>query len=1481
MPTLSRFRTLALVLLAIAAFKPAMAQVDPRLQVAGSSDLLDVYKVKSGEPELITVFDFSASMHAVYWDPRYFTKQNENTHGSNWGLTGFDAYFDYPGLVPVMDKYGYIRIYQGTGNDNDIWGTTQPSQFVSATDPTYGARLVSPDGTVVFIPDGKTTYTQASLLPYVEKASHIRVTAKDPKNGTLRTIDLPIPWAIFDRVSSSNAQGIITKVNDVTPKGVTMGVPVTPDALGVDFDGSINNSKVENILNDNGKSQFKIGRFHYNPDFLWWIFFGTDVKNATQDGSTDTGAYVIPAYSTSSSAGTTWSNGLVGMTRFQALKNAVVRSWFINQGQVWWGYRYLDSGAESKKNTVNSDNGSAATTAISRDIRLFGAQPTSSQPDSHLKAFLEASPTDGTPLTYALANTYAQLSIPGDTGDSSSALGKGTSANGIPNGQSGTEPEPIQPCRRTFVVVFTDGIATDGFRNAGDDSALGTADPYAVGTDTKGDTNVRALGTSHLSPSAAGTYGPVNSMFNTYTLAGLAAHYEWTKTGLYGGYINDALLDSSNKTPNGYIAPFPITSRGRTPDNPGRIRTMTVGLSIGGALNDPSVSGVNGKYDLFRAALYGNPKNGTWNLTDKPFDPNPANGNNDPNTNPFFFDAQDVNGLANAMTAILAEVTAGSAAIAAPASPLVGLSLGNQVYLGLFETNTTPRWKGDLLMAGLYLGSQGVTFIDKNGAIATNVTSTNAVWSAYKDIFKSEKRVWPSGVSGSRLIYTNLPGTNTLTSFDENNALITAPMVGATTIADRTSFIRFMRGATPQGETDTTNLIPRDTIMGDIVNSAPTVLEYPIAALTGSVSPLLAGHISDVPSGSIPHFRVIFAGDNQGIFHAFGELSWTTAGTITLTDALGNTTTASAQIPHGFVDELWAFIPGEFLKYIPSLRNNGTPHRYLMDGTPTVYFKDVPAAGEVRGNGLVDGSDVVRVMVGERKGGRSYYAFDFANLNNVVGNTGSIMAWSLVPDTYTATSGTANTIRHMGYSTTTPAIARVDIGSTLNQDLVFLGGGLSTAAVDANFAADSTFNDTSAKMGRSVFAFDVVTGPSKNLYTWDFTASGGFVAATFGGPMGCVPAGVVPLEFFQGSGHTQRVYFADTPTDPNSSATRGAGVWALGSNGLTSDPSGVIRADSQDISTWQGTTNKGLRHIFQTPVGWSITTSPNPFLLSGGYPVFRDVKPLTEPSVVGLAFGTGDRNDPIDSDAINPAVVTKTSTTPYNNWMNVVFDRQDSSSVAGLSKVADGTNFDLKGIQQGGTVAGDGDIADLTTVGSTLMDAATKTYSVDPSNSAFYLKQKVGYKLNLGAATPNGSGFYYPKVITNTSVLNGVLFFSDFSPSAGTQACTGTGNTFTIRVCNIISPIFNNATASLTPGTTTASSTSFNGGDPSCSGIVLTYPNLPGEITALGTSAVIQSGQGSANGQPGTISNAGASVQGSVGNTSGRGFKPRSWRIVR
>ncbi len=1426
------FRAVLLCLTACAALLPLQAQGDPRLQ-SGTTDLLDVYQASTGKPELLTVFDFSGSMHAIYWQGQYYTGPYQDSHNPGWNNMSSGATGDFPGIAAYLDSNGYIYMYEGTGYFKSIYMNSQSSQFAAAGSARE-AVLVAPNGTTIPL-DHTKTYTQNQLDDYVKQASHIRVTATATVlvggiNQTVtRTVDLPIPWAILDPTATTNNNAYNTIVMVTDPSG---GPAVTPDTL-------YTATNQDNIVNDDYYGM-KIGRFHYNKDYLWWVFFGTDVRNATNNGSTDTGKFVIPAFydslgpgvepataptaswTTTTYPATTWKNGLQGMTRFQALKNAVVRAWFANQTKVYWGYRYIDDNEDSTIN-IDANNGNQASTATSRDVRLF-ATATGGVPNQQLRKFLANDPSTSTPLAHAFANAYAQLAVV-SANDAGSAFGPQSTEN------------PIPACRNSFLVVFTDGIAND--------AGLGTGDPYAVGTAAAGNTALGAL--SNLRPGYAD--------FNIWTLAGVAAHYKVT-TPWTGPSKGSMTIDS--------YAPWLITSRGATSAAPRRAWTMTVAMSVAGSLTDAA----SGKADLFRAALYGNPGAKSWSLSTTPFDPTDL-ASSDPNNNPFFFDATNPDKLSQSVTAILNQVVQSSASISAPSSPLVGLSLGNQVYLGLFQNNINggPRWQGDLLMTGLLLTSSGVNFLDNNGAVAKDINEGNAVWSVYNNVFNNFARTWKT-----RNIYTNLLGTTTLVPFDESTASLTTAMVGATTSTDRTAYIRFMRGAIAAAETDVTNTNHRPDILGDIVNSSPGVLEYPIASLTSAVSPKLAGLIASVPSGATPRFRVIVVGDNQGIFHAFGELSYVTTQSVTVTNSSGVTSVVKASVPHGDVDELWAFIPGELLQYIPQLRVTTNPHRYWVDGSPYIYFKDVPASGQVIGNGLVDGSDVVRVIVSERKGGRSYFAFDFANLANVVANTGTTMAWKLVPDDIpsSTTNAQQKVLARMGFSTGNPAVGRVETASNGIQDLLFLGGGLSLASVDTAFVP--TYG-SGTKLGRSLIAFDVVNGPGTSLYTWNFTDSG--FTSTFGA-MGCIATGVVPFEFFPGSNRAQRVYFVDTPTDANVNSTspRGGAVWALGNTALAAN--GVIRLDSSNIDNWTNSsaaTTQGIRKILQTNTGWSLTTLPAPFLLNGPYPAVRAAAPLSLPVAVGIAIGTGDRNDPMDNDSINPAVTSGSNTTAYNNWMTVVFDRQDSSSISGVSGITASSTVDANGIQVGKSST-DGDLADLTTV-----SAFTGTfggYSIDPSNSAYYLKKKLGYKLNLGTpAAKSTTGYYYPKVITNTVVLSGVLYFSDFTPSGSSVgSCQGVGITNTYRICKVLQPTFNSGNV--------LASTSFNSGDPLCTGIVLTYANLPGELTALGTTTIIQSGQGvTTSGVAGNLSNAGAQVGGAPPNPGIVGFRPRSWRIVR
>ncbi len=1434
------------------------AQLDPRLQTGTTdTDVLDVYKSGGAKPELLTIFDFSGSMHAVYWDARYFTNAAQSSHGNQWGL---GALGDFPGIVPVIDDHGKIYMVQGTGYFNNINTDGSGNAILPAGITNDGsATLIKPDGSVL-VTASAGTYSQAQLTAFVKQASHVRVTvtATIGANTVARTIDLPLPWVILTPAKNSNATNTITFVTD--PSG---GPSIEPDQMYLD-------NTQNNIVNDLNSLPFpsgatnncyKIGRFHFNIDFLWWIFFGKDTRNSTNNGSNLGTQFVIPAVLTKVNGVATtgqepvtptqaqldaycsgftvgsdypkaWTNGLSGYSRFLALKNAVVRSWFANQTKVWWGYRYLDN-AEEVTTNVSPDNGNAASTAVSRDIRLFRPAPNGSQPDTQLKKFLALSPSTSTPLTYAFANGYTQLSL---NKDASSSFG--TSQGG---GQSGTE-SPIPACRKTFMVVFTDGIANDGLSSNGAGDAIGTgSDIYGL-FPNEINANLQLISNGGLNSLVPGTSG----RFNIWTLAGVAAHFDPASSG----YVSPTSANSSISLPT--AAPFNISDRGATVGNKRQIRTMTVAMSVAGSTLSPG----SGKSDLFRAALYGNPDTTAWDVNAKPFDPNDSTAN-DSTVNPFFFDATDVNKLSSALTTIISEVTSAAGSISAPSSPLVGLNLGKQAYLGLFQTAARgPVWQGDLLMAGIQANSSGIQFLDNLGGVAATITSNNANWSAAK-MLATTARQW-----NKRNIYTNLPGTTTLIPLNENNTAVFTPAVftppggTAPTAAQVTSLIRFIRGANGTDQvaggsvaygnnaslSGTTG--NRPNVLGDIINSSPVALEYPMpdASVLANYPALTLGTATLTDK----HFRVIFVGDNQGLVHAFGEISGFNSGTNSI---------------KGAVDELWAFLPGEYLKNLSYLTTQTNAHRYLVDGSPYLYFKDIPAAGQTIGNGIVDGSDVVRLIVGLKKGGRSYYAFDVKN-PLLPGNGAPLaLAWSLEPD-----SSVDTTIQKMGYSTSTPAIGRVDTGSgpVITQDLLFLGGGLSNDIVDLNFSTGVLPGyagyGAGTKLGRSIVAMNVLDGSIYRKYDFMQAPLNIHPALVNVGP---IAYQAVPMEFLFGTKKAQRLYFSDQPTV---SQARGSGIYALGDAQLTALN---IRVDSSNVDKWTSTgvagATPGFRKVFQSQSGENISYPPTPFLLDTPYPVVRTTAPLVSPAVVGLLFGTGDRNDPLDRDGINPA-----STNLQNN-LYLVFDRQDSAALSGNSpSPASGASVDSLGLL-------DADMYDLTTV-STLTDAR-----IDPTNVGYYLKTKFGYSLSLGARTaksaanpsPGLSAFYYPKAIIQPQVLNGVLFFSTFIGQDTAGSCQGSGLSNTYRMCRVLSPVFNS-------GSTSANGQAFDPSQANCNGIVLSFQNLPSDITAMGTTAIIQSGQGqTAGGASGQISTSGAQVGGAFGQKGKFGFRPRAWRIVR
>lgn len=1483
------------------------AQISPNLQ-ACKTDVLDVYMGKgSAKPEVITLIDQSGSTRRLAWDARYYTNVACNWHitcayrGNNstssyrvfntTSLNEFNDNVEGDFLVTSSSTYPNIKYTVKYGSPSD----TRMAEGL----------LIKPNGDPVTTGDGLSSST-ANAEDWVRQASHVRFaltsfpysvsptytyklsngnsqsyrvpslncnirvrtlsgsgdyqtnpleniadyTTGDPT----RVVDIPLPWAVFDRVPwneslaanhrnlSPAPGGYNTALEENHPQHMYLYDPVHSNTIGAPIPTSAaqhyeidanwwkptgSGGLGNDLLGSNG--DFK--GFALNPDYIAWCFFGQDIRNQDEAGSLQNnmvdnyGRYVIPdARDREGAAGflfhpagsnkdtaTRAGNGLPNMTRLQALKYAVIKTWIKEQNNVWWAVRFLKLGTsgfqENGRGASSSSHYNSANLVgedgNARKLRLIKKPASSNTPDKTIDEIQTMGSSGSTPLTFSLLNTYAQMA----------SQDKG---NGIFE-EASTSERPMPACRNSFVIVLSDGKPNDDKDDADgqDGQALGDGDPFYNGKFDNG--GVPLFNYSTLRPE--------KENFNIWTLAGVAARSPIVPTTVKPGEPTPqsrTYWPKDNSKNSNVEPPFAIATR--TDASIRRISTITIGVSMSGKRTDAD----GAKMAMYKTALYGWAKREYFTSANLPlpYDANKPDRSNKA-LNPFFFDAQSPDAIADALSTAIDGTKQVTNTMSAPVAPLVGIGLGDQMYLGTFRTsNDSHIWKGDLFTVGMRTNKdKKVVMIKSNGSeleSGEGINAETALWAAstmfqektwqarklktFKPVPPSDTPltapidldVWdtPGGVSGE-LSTTKYP-----------NSYLNVP-----DDTERLSLIRFMKGAASNSATATTRL----NVMGDIINSTPAVLEFGLKYDSSGVP------TSDsIPDGRLRsfyesnktlknwRFRLIVVGTNQGVLHGFGEVSGIEYTTVTDENGVKSTTSKL----HAQLDELWGIIPPDLLPGLNAWRN-GTEHRYMVDGSPVAFINEQGTA-----NGVIDGTDFVRLVFGLRKGGRSYYALTFEGNNPA----NPKVAWMLRPDDYTE-----EPMKSMGFSTSTPALARVGLTNEATlRDVLFIGGGLSTSDVDKAYG----FTPPGKGLGRSVVAVNVYNGKVEK--SWDFNAD---YFQPFA--LGCIPAGVVPVETIANTYKAQRVYFTDTS----------GGVYCLGVRS-----NDQWRYDSHNMGGW------GLRRIFKSkfyptsPLNDRvnvISTSPAVFPLPKGYPCAM-TSPLLPSSVqtFGIAVGMGDRNDPMDRDEFDPGGGGNNATTTVNRFV-VVLDRQDSVKIIADSA---GLNED--------------NLADLTSISS-----STDT-PVSPASAPNYLQTKVGYYLRLDpgplqvknkSSDPNK--WFYEKMVISPVVLDGILFFTTFKPTANVDPCVSKGGTSTTyRFNNVLAPVYGNGDIQIS-----------GNGD----GWYFKYNDIPSELATMGLAAALQVGEevvdtGATAGGTGTVKP--IVMPGS--NTSNMP-RPRAWRIIR
>jgi len=219
--------------------------------------------------------------------------------------------------------------------------------------------------------------------------------------------------------------------------------------------------------------------------------------------------------------------------------------------------------------------------------------------------------------------------------------------------------------------------------------------------------------------------------------------------------------------------------------------------------------------------------------------------------------------------------------------------------------------------------------------------------------------------SKRRNLFTNL-GDSDLTSgtnaFSTSNTELTPEILGLgpKDQLERDRVIQYVQGYDPYTRSkESTTLKKRRWILGSVVHSRPLVIRY------GNEK------------------AVIFAGANDGMFHAFE-------------DETG--------------EELWGFIPSELLSRLKDLPKGSGLQQYYVDGSPKAYITESKKI----------------VIFGLRRGGNHYYALDVTDPER------PRFLWKIGPET--------PGYSEMGQSWSTPHIGKIRYGSS-DKVACFIGGG--------------------------------------------------------------------------------------------------------------------------------------------------------------------------------------------------------------------------------------------------------------------------------------------------------------------------------------------------------------------------------------------------------------------------------------------------------
>ncbi len=347
-----------------------------------------------------------------------------------------------------------------------------------------------------------------------------------------------------------------------------------------------------------------------------------------------------------------------------------------------------------------------------------------------------------------------------------------------------------------------------------------------------------------------------------------------------------------------------------------------------------------------------------------------------------YFTANSSDGLAEQITSAILDIIDRSSSFTAATVPSSRTTFGDGFYTAYFEPSSTePVWEGHL--EAYRLSTDGdVLDVDGDPAIDPStdqfVEPRNPYWDA------AELLADPN--SGTRNLYTTLSSARAaLSSATATDFGLVAgdvplyPNYPDSGVADTsglaTALKNYLAGKDAfdeDADMDATEL--RAIVLGDVFHSNPVVVGPPATFLLKE-----AGYGSSSTS-EYPfrkqwkqRDRVIYAGANDGMLHAFHAGDWYDG------DNPDTSEVESGYYTMGTGAELFGYVPGLLLDEVKYVPRNTNHQYYFVDGSPTVADSWLGDPNDPNDVTKTPNEWASVLVAGFRQGGPGYLALDVTN----------------------------------------------------------------------------------------------------------------------------------------------------------------------------------------------------------------------------------------------------------------------------------------------------------------------------------------------------------------------------------------------------------------------------------------------------------------------------------------------------------------------